>query len=299
MAGKSAEEAVRIGTGSSGTPSLTRFDRKFGAAFLEGLPEAPGVYLFKDAAGEVLYAGKAKNLRRRLASYRNAGRRKKHAKMRAIVREARDLEVRVRSSEADALLVENALIRTLRPRYNVEGAFDFLYPAIGAGWDDARLILCFTTRREAYRALGLRWHGVFRPRWRAHEAFTALVSLLGRLGHLEPRSRLPAAPRLRGSRLVAVRRAPSELLAPVSRFLDGESDALLERLCALLLESPAARREAAEVQAALTSLQAFYRSDARALRDARRATKHRPRFVRQHERDALFIRARHAASGGP
>lgn len=273
-------------------PSLTRFDRTFGAALLEGLPEAPGVYLFKDAAGEVLYVGKAKNLRRRLACYRNAGRRKAHAKMRAIVREARHLEVRVRLSEADALLAENELIRTLRPRHNVEGAFTFLYPAIGAGWDDARLILCFTTRREAYRALRLRWHGVFRPRWRAHEAFTALVSLLGLLGHLEPRSRLPPAPRLRGSRLVAVRRAPGELLAQVFRFLDGESDALLARLCELLLESPAARRQAATVQAALSSLESFYRADARALWDARRAAQRRRRFVGQHERDGLFIRAR-------
>ena len=45
---------------------LRRFDRKFGADLLRELPERPAVYLFKDEAGEVLYAGKAKNIRRRL-----------------------------------------------------------------------------------------------------------------------------------------------------------------------------------------------------------------------------------------
>ena len=54
------------------------FDRKFGADLLRETPREPGVYLFKDAEGQVLYAGKAKDLRRRLASYRNATRRKAH-----------------------------------------------------------------------------------------------------------------------------------------------------------------------------------------------------------------------------
>ena len=45
---------------------LKRFDKKFGAEFLQGLPTTPAVYLFKDELGEVLYAGKARNIRRRL-----------------------------------------------------------------------------------------------------------------------------------------------------------------------------------------------------------------------------------------
>ena len=101
------------------------------------LPEGPAVYLFKDEAGVVLYAGKAKNVRRRLASYRNASRRKAHRKMRTLVREAACLEVRLQPSEGEALRVENELIRSLRPRYNVDGAFDFLYPAIGTGTNES------------------------------------------------------------------------------------------------------------------------------------------------------------------
>ena len=276
---------------------IRRFDRKFGVDLLRDLPAAPAVYLFKDEGGAVLYAGKAKNVRRRLASYRNAGRRKAHRKMRTLVREAHSLEVRLQASETEALLLENRLIRTLRPRYNVDGAYDFLYPAIGTGRGDGRLWLCFTSQPDAYADLRLRWHGTFRPRLRAREAFDLLVELLGRIGHLEPRSRLPKAPRLRGSRLVAVRRVPPTLLAPIRAFLDGESDVLISRLFDELLQSRQARREARDVQASLRGLADFYRRDALRLREARRFTGRRRHFVPQSQRDALFIQARMSAMG--
>jgi len=271
---------------------MKRFDRKFGADLLRELPASPAVYLFKDESGRVLYAGKAKNVRRRLAGYRNASRRKAHRKMRTLVREAHSLEVQLQSSERQALLVENELIRSHRPPYNVDGAFDFLYPAIGTDYSDDQLRLCFTSQPEAFSELDLRWHGVFRPRVRAREAFESLVELLTRVGHLEPRSRLPRAPRLRGSRLVALRRVPPDLLEPIRGLLDGESDAFLTGIFDHLLESRPARREAAQVQEALGIIEDFYHHDARRLREARQATGHRHSFVPHPERDALFIQAR-------
>lgn len=271
---------------------LRRFDRKFGTDFLRELPEAPAVYLFKDADGEVLYAGQSVNVRRRLSGYRNATRRKAHRKMRELVREAHSLEVRLQPSQSEALLLENELIRTLRPRYNVEGAYDFLYPAIGTGASADQLWLCFTSTPDAYAAQALRWHGSFRPRHRARDAFDAWIGLLGRLGHLEPRSRLPELPRLRGSRFVAVRRVPPDLLAGLRDFFDGRSDAVLRRVFADLLERSAARADAGEVQEAFRALSTFYRDDVLRLQDALRRTGRAGLFVPQAERDALFIAAR-------
>lgn len=273
------------------------FDRKFGADLLRELPEAPGVYLFKDDAGEVLYAGKAKNLRHRLAGYRNASRRKAHRKMREVVREAHALEVRVQPSERDALLAENELIRTLRPRFNVDGAFDFLYPAIGVAGDTRQRWLCFTSDPPAFDSLGFTWHGVFRPRLVAREAFDELVTLLAGVGHLEPHAALPEAPRLRGSRFVGFRRLPEPLAEAISPFFHGESDVLLGLLFEALLESPDARRDAADVQQRLRGLRRFYRRDVLRLRDARRATGRDAPFVPQAERDGLFIEARMLLEG--
>jgi excinuclease ABC subunit C len=271
---------------------MKRFDRKFGVDFVRELPETPGVYLFKDEAGEVLYVGKAKNLRRRLGNYRNASRRKAHRKMRILVREAHTLETRLERTEADALLLENQLIRQFRPRFNVDGAFDFLYPAFGTGIHDERLILCFTTEPEEFEALGLVWHGAFRPRRRARDAFDGVVELLGWLGHLEPTNRLPKAPRLRGSRLVALRRIPLDMLGPLQAFLNGESEAFLETLCEALLESQSARQSASQIGEDLRFLEDFYRHDLVGLREARLAVGDTRAFIPRDERDGLFIRAR-------
>ena len=275
---------------------MKTFDRKFGRDFLAELPASAAVYLFRDERGEVLYVGKAKNVRRRLAQYRNASRRKAHRKMRTLVREADRVEVRPQAGEAEALLAENQLIRELRPRYNVDGAFDFLYPAIGTGSLDDRLVLCFTTDLEAFAELDLRWHGSYRPRWRAREAFDALVLLLAHLGHAEPRSRLPAIDLPRGSRLFAVRRAPTGLLASTRRFLDGEETPLLAELTDALLERPSARGAAREIEEHLRVLDDFHRTDAKRLRQAQLQLGIEQRFVPQSERDALFIQARRASS---
>ena len=270
----------------------TLFDQKFGAQLLRGLPREPGVYLFRDAEGEVLYTGKAKDLRRRLAAYRNALRRKAHRKMRTLVREAASLEVRPQKSEKHALLLENELIRTLRPRYNVDGAYAFLYPALGVGRHDGRVLLAFTSTPEEWGCLDLRWHGCFRSRSRARAAFDALVALFARLGHLEPTSRLPDVRLRRGARLEAVRRVPPELPAAADAFLSGDSTDLLSLLFDRLLESPRARRQAADVEEELRTLDDFARKDVAPLRRALR-TMGRSGCVPAHERDALFIAARH------
>jgi len=249
---------------------LTNFDGKFGADRLQELPRGPGVYLFLDADGHALYVGKAKDLRRRLTCYRNASRRKVHRKMRALVRLAASLEVRPQESETQALLLENELIRTLRPPYNVDGAYSFLYPALGVGRHDGRVLLAFTSTPEEWASLEVRWHGCFRSRVRARAAFDALVALFARVGHLEPASRLPDVRLRRGVRLEAFRRVPAELAAAADSFLSGDSPDLLTLLFGRLLESSRARREAADVAEELRTLDDFARHDVAALQSALR-----------------------------
>jgi excinuclease ABC subunit C len=268
------------------------FDRKFGEDWLKALPAAPGVYLFKDDRGEVLYAGKAKDVRRRMQSYRKATRRKAHRKMRVLVREASSVEVRPQPSERDALLLENELIRTLQPRYNVDGKFSFLYPAIGIGQRGDQAMFGFTTRPDAWQALGLRWHGVYRSRRRARGAFDALVALLAFLAHPEPRSRLPQVSRPPGTRLVAFRRLDVDLWHGIGQLLAGESSAAVAELSLRLLDKADARREVEQVQADLRRVAAFFRSDLSTLRAALRAAGRDGCFVPQGERDALFLAQR-------
>jgi excinuclease ABC subunit C len=271
---------VRVGT--------KLFDRKFGAELLRTLPAGPAVYLFKDEDGSVLYAGKAKDVRRRLASYRNASRRKAHRKMRRLVREASTLEVRPQPTERDALLLENELIRTLRPAFNVDAAYSFLYPSIGVGTQDRQTLLAFTTGISEFAETPVRWYGCFHSRLRARDAFDALVSLLDHVGHRELRSALPRAPRRRGSRWVG-HRGVASLTPGLEGWLAGESHAVLGELASLLLEKPDARNDAVRVQEDLRLLRDFYELDARPLRQVLRAAGRSGHYVSQDERDSLFI----------
>jgi excinuclease ABC subunit C len=106
-------------------PSSTVFD---GKAFARRLPTRPGVYLMRDTEGTVLYVGKARNLRKRVASYFDA-RPKVERIMRMIARVC-DIEVSLTRTEGEALLLENEWIKSLKPRYNILLRDDKSYPWI-------------------------------------------------------------------------------------------------------------------------------------------------------------------------
>ncbi len=95
---------------------------------IQTLPDNPGVYQYYDKEGKILYVGKAKNLKKRVASYFN----KIHdtAKTNVLVKKIVSIKHIVVPSETDALLLENNLIKTLQPRYNVLLRDDKTYPWI-------------------------------------------------------------------------------------------------------------------------------------------------------------------------
>ncbi len=87
---------------------------------LRDVPHKPGVYLHKDRLGSVIYVGKAKDLRKRLASYFTPSRRKMaELKTRALIESIWDFEIHEVRSETEALVLEGKLIKEYRPKYNV------------------------------------------------------------------------------------------------------------------------------------------------------------------------------------
>jgi excinuclease ABC subunit C len=94
---------------------------------LRGLPTSPGVYLFKDAEGNILYVGKAANLRHRVSSYFGAGQ-KLTPKLQRMVSKVNDLDYFVTTSEQEALILELNLIKRHHPRYNVRLKDDKTFP---------------------------------------------------------------------------------------------------------------------------------------------------------------------------
>ncbi len=92
------------------------------------IPDQPGCYQFVDEKGTVIYVGKAKNLKRRVSSYFNKNH--DHPKTRILVKKISNIKYIVVNSEEDTLLLENNLIKKLRPRYNVLLKDDKSYPYI-------------------------------------------------------------------------------------------------------------------------------------------------------------------------
>lgn len=96
---------------------------------LARLPTRPGVYQHKDENGKVLYVGKAKNLRSRVNSYFHRSR-NHDGRLRIMVAKIYDVEVIVTDTEVEALLLENNLIKSLKPHYNINLRDDKTYPYI-------------------------------------------------------------------------------------------------------------------------------------------------------------------------
>ena len=104
---------------------MSEFDAK---AFLATLTAQPGVYRMLDAAGEIIYVGKARNLHKRVSSYFSG--RPQTAKTMAMVAQIAGMEVTATSSEIEALLLECNLIKKHKPRYNVMLRDDKSFPYI-------------------------------------------------------------------------------------------------------------------------------------------------------------------------
>lgn len=144
------------------------------AARIAGLPEEPGIYIFVDAGRRTLYVGKAKSLKRRVASYLT---RDLEPRLAAMVEEASDLDYLVTRSESEALELENNWIKERRPRYNVLLRDDKTYPYLKITVGEVWPRVAFTRR---IRQDGAEYFGPFLPGGLARRAIK-LVQKLFRL----------------------------------------------------------------------------------------------------------------------
>jgi excinuclease ABC subunit C len=133
------------------------------------IPDAPGAYLFRDADGRVVYAGKARSLRKRLSNYWG---RDLHPRTEAMLWSASTVEWILASTEVDALLLEYNLIQEHRPRFNVRYRDDKSYPylalTIGERWPRAQVL------RGAKRK-NVRYFGPFGHAYAIRETLDALT----------------------------------------------------------------------------------------------------------------------------
>ena len=137
---------------------------------LDTIPKKPGCYLLKNANGEIIYIGKAVNLRSRVRSYfhndSNLGN-----KTQRLVHEVSDIEWIVVGSELEALILEMNLIKRHRPRFNIRLKDDKRYPYIKIHWQDAFPKITVTRQMKED---GARYFGPYASVWAVHQTLDVL-----------------------------------------------------------------------------------------------------------------------------
>ncbi len=119
---------------------------------IANLPEVPGVYIFKDAQGEIIYIGKAKSLRKRVQTYFN---RPLDTKTQVMVAKIADIEYKLTPSESQAQLLEASLVKDNQPQYNIDLKDDKSFPLIKISNDDFPVVSLCRKRKPIVNDLAL------------------------------------------------------------------------------------------------------------------------------------------------
>src|SRR6266478_4546805 len=128
---------------------------RLGREFFQTIPSCPGVYLMRDGADVVLYVGKAKNLRKRLTSYRVANPDRMPRRHLRMLRAVRRIEFEKCSDEISALARESELLRLLKPKFNRAGVWPGTPRYLVWSWAADRLEFAVTEMPETgWSALG-------------------------------------------------------------------------------------------------------------------------------------------------
>ena len=137
---------------------------------VNNLPTKPGVYLMKDGRGEVIYVGKAINLRSRVRSYFHNS--VSHPKVIRLVQQIEEIDFISTGSELEALILEMNLIKRHRPKYNVRLKDDKRYPYIKVHWSSDYPKVTVTRRMDLED--GSRYFGPYTSAWAVHQTLDLL-----------------------------------------------------------------------------------------------------------------------------
>jgi excinuclease UvrABC nuclease subunit len=269
-------------------PLAARLEKEF----FKQIPRTPGVYLMIDTIGGVLYVGKAKNLRNRISSYKNAKPGQVTRKTIRLVNQIREIHWEQCETETAALLRENQLLRELCPPYNVINTRPDTYYFIAVRWfsDQARFRLTVSSKRQ-----GDMLFGVFKGRGRVREAYGALLRLLWAAQNRQDRFSYPAKLTRRSPPHLFTVQFDPMLISSLKKYLNGTDDLFLAILTDKLLENDHIPKFVYHVvQEDLEILKEFYLRGPKRNRRLRNRFGSKGRLIAQNQIDDLLVLEREA-----
>ena len=207
---------------------------------LDNLPAKPGCYLMKDAAGKIIYVGKAVNLRNRVRSYFHS--QVDSQKTVQLVKNIADIETIVVGSELEALILEMNLIKKHRPKYNVRLKDDKRYPYIKVHWHEPFPKVTVTRRMDQD---GSRYFGPYTSVWAVQQTLDVLRKIFPYLtcdreitGN-DPRACLYYDIKLCNAPCIGVVKKEEyrAVMDDLCRFLQGKTESVVKRLKAEMMKA--------------------------------------------------------------
>jgi len=276
---------------------------RVGKNWFDDIPATPGIYRFFDKGGELLYVGKAKNLRFRLFSYKRAKSGSVSRKVARLIAKTYRIEIEETESELEALLLENRLIREHRPQFNHANKQTDAYYFVFLKTDDAGLEYRLAMRTHDETGQN-HWHGCFKGHNIVRRSMGCMLQLIwmAEHQHVSPHM-LPVqlTRRLSPMRFTLQwktsekRGYRSEMIQLLNQWINGESCELLDWL-AICVEYGRQKRlsrfETLFLENRLECLKAFYDYKLVPYRKLRENLPEGRRLIPQNELDDLMVRAR-------
>lgn len=284
-------------------PYQNPLKKRLGDLFFKSIPTTPGVYLMRGRDDALLYVGKAKNLRNRINSYKNATPKQVSRKVIRLVNLVRRIEWEECPSEQDALLRENAMLRDFKPPFNVVNTRPDTYYYIGVNVITTQLHFTLTTRPADQINVDCLF-GAYKGRARTREGYGALLRLLwacqmrpsmtGRYWNFSyPGTLVKKTPAYSFHLSVHGARAfedTKDLMEMIKKFLKGQSSRLMPYLSEKILTNTTIPKFYYKlIQEDLEALQEFYEFGPKRNHKLRRQLKIKKHLILQEQMDDYLV----------
>lgn len=268
------------------------FKSRFGESHLKSAPERPGVYFFLNSEDEILYIGKADNIKKRLYQYAQAKPGTVKAHTLELIELIEQIKFEFHETGKEALAREADLIRLIKPPFNIAGKDSVPYLYIGSSFDDSpKEQISIVNFRLSYSELlpQFQSYGCFRKLGRTKSAYSALLRLIYATSCTRPRFLIPSKISRTSPAYIHKGLIRTEMVKPLHLYLEGKSLDLLKLITQQLLQQDNVQPHLyAPLQRDLNTLKEFFEVGLQELLEIKKAANIKSATISKQKIDSFI-----------